>query len=100
MRKLKIGPYTYTIEYVSNPNHDGNEVWGYHNPLTQTIVIDKDASDDRQAAILMHEIMHACWDIGLDNRKECSEEDVCTQLAPLISMVLKDNPDLRKKYGK
>lgn len=47
----------------------------------------------RSAEVLLHETIHACWDMGSLGSRE-SEERVATVLAKQLAQVWRDNPKL------
>ncbi len=97
---LKIGPYDYTIETIDNLNDKVGQLFGQHDPETNTIRINGSITNEQiKAETLWHEILHAIWNvfhIGSYRIGEDAEEFVVANLATGTMMVLRDNPELRK----
>ena len=74
--KLKIGPLTYNIQYVSGLVDDGNL-------SGQTISINKDLPERKKVVALIHEILHCI-------NNEVNEQEI-EFWASAISQVLLDN---------
>ncbi len=93
-KKVKIGPYLYSIRHVDHiENDEGNPdgLWSFDTKVGGMIQMRKDIEDDTvQAEVLTHEILHALFHhfgMELDN-----EEYLVSNIAVGLIMVMKDNP--------
>lgn len=60
----------------------------------QEIRINPSLHPDLKETTLIHEILHACADfVGVEDEK-LSEEDWIKRISPVLTRVLKDNPNL------
>ena len=49
-------------------------------------------SEAKTREVLLHEILHACWELaGIPSKYE---EDIVNRISPYLLDVLQDNPDL------
>lgn len=72
------------------PAHE-TAVDGLYLDSEHKIQINHTLCPEEQAAILLHELIHAIWTIrGFPARM--AEEEVCTALAPALATVIHDNP--------
>lgn len=93
--QLKIGPYTYGVEVVSDLKADDGEtsLWGLCSSQRHMIYLDEKATPDRMKVILYHEVLHAAYD--LFNLGDASgEEIVCTAIGTFMVQLHLDNPEL------
>lgn len=66
---------------------------GLCDPGSQTIYLNTGLARDRVAMVLLHEVLHACWDAA-ELEDHSSEEDVVTRMARALFVTLRDNPSL------
>ena len=94
---LKIG---FEIYRVGNSLAEVEEQ-GHCEVEKGTIQIAPRLSGRRRMAVLIHEILHACWDQAEmdDLAKDDAEEAIINRLAPVLTQVLLDNPVLRACLG-
>jgi hypothetical protein len=92
-KKIKLGPYTYevkTFPEVTEETDHGACVYSQ-----QVIFLSKNQHAERAGDTLLHEVLHAIWDLaGLDVVPDLHEEVVVRSFATWLSAVLKDNPSL------
>lgn len=91
---VRVGHRDISVEFVSKvdlPDADGN----YHAD-SQSIRVGDWLGIQSQAETLIHELLHACWPYRWNafQKYQEIEEDLVTALAPLLAMVLRDNPSL------
>lgn len=91
-RKLKIGPYTYSIELYPDATYSDHGACVYNH---QTIFISPNQHAERAGDTLLHEVLHAVWDLsGFDQVADLNEENIVRSIATWLTLVLKDNPKL------
>lgn len=91
-RKIKIGPYTYNIELYPDATYSDHGACVYNH---QTIFISQNQHAERAGDTLLHEVLHAIWDLsGFDQIKDICEENVVRSFATWLTLVLKTNPKL------
>jgi len=94
--KIKIGPYDYNVETVDHLMDLQGELYGQHDPSSNTIRINGAIKNEQiKAETLWHEILHAIWNI-FHLGCPCEEEKAVSSLATGVAMVMRDNPALRK----
>ena len=91
LKKIKVGPYEYKI--VHGPTQANED--GLCTPNKLTIHIALHAEKSRAVNTILHESIHALWDVfNLDD--PVGEEAAVTAIANGVQMLLKDNPKLLK----
>lgn len=89
---IQIGLYRYPI-LVDNERLERENLYGQIKYAEQEIYVRDDCSPERQAAILLHEVLHGILEhAGLHQGKRI--EEVVTVAAPGIVDVFRRNPDL------
>jgi hypothetical protein len=95
---VKVGCRTYTIRTdqaaARRLREDGDR--GRTRAEAGEIVIDSSLADDMLRETLLHEVLHAAWDVTplrLEPYEE-HEEAVITAFAPLLLDALRQNPRL------
>ncbi len=92
---LKIGALIYELLIV--PKGTLKDCWGECNNHNQNITLERGRRRDRTINVVIHEVLHACWDTaGLPDR--CSEERAVTALANSLQQIIRDNPKFRKWF--
>jgi hypothetical protein len=90
--KIKIGPYTYSLKYFPKKTTSNYGACVY---AQQTIFLNRNQSAQRAADTLIHEILHAVWDLGaLEVVVDLHEEVVVRVYGTWLSQVFKENPTL------
>lgn len=91
---IKVGPFHYRV--VEDADLVGRDRCGEIRYGTLTIALSPNTAPDRQAETLLHEVLHAVWEIGLDvvSEPKHNTETVIERLSPHLLSVLRDNPDL------
>lgn len=101
---VQIGPFRYTI-------HVGGDGWtrarleelhpqltGHASHVRLEIAITDGLAHDAFCEVLIHEILHGCYNVAgqpLDSMSSNDhDENAVRTLAPSLLMVLRDNPDL------
>jgi Zn-dependent peptidase ImmA (M78 family) len=75
------------------PDGVDGDALGICDQASSTIRIQTHLQEDKQAAVLMHEITHACLDESpMSGRKRFDVEEVCDIVGYHILVVLRDNP--------
>lgn len=93
---IKVGPYTLDIITDHLDECDGK----YEAAKTQITITNKDISSDYNKYLLMHELIHALFDVyGLlhgvtDLAPGDVEEYLAQSMSTAIIALIKDNPDL------
>lgn len=109
---VRVGPHTLEIVYLTHKKWTkrglpGDKVGQFSLQTSHIHIATSDLQDKYSETylrdILMHEIMHAVWEVGgltsaLDNGipQEVSalDEQVVGQMSPILLGVLLDNPDV------
>ena len=92
--KVKIGVYDYRIRAFKGVMADAESADGLCQPDTQSIYIDARKPPQYQAAVLIHELIHAIWASHNLKKTKLCEEDVCGFLDNPLAALLRDNPKL------
>lgn len=100
--KIKVGHQTYEVIFTQDNNKfNVKDNYGEHHSNSQQIFIGTDSHIEIQKEILLHELMHACFQnfwkgASIEMNKDSIEEFICTQLSKQLMQVMKDNPELVK----
>lgn len=82
---------------VLPPGYDDTAA-GLYEACNSAILIDARISPQEQARVLLHEILHAVWDIR-NMPKSVTEELACSLLDGALATVIRDNPILLTLLG-
>lgn len=101
-KTVKVGPYTYDVFLESSEtNQDLGNCYGYHDFDELSIVIRKELPLSLQRGVLLHELLHALYDVSeLDEthineeKKAHVEEVVVSRLTAHLLSLVRDNPKL------
>ena len=95
-RSVLVAGFPIEIKTMASLKVNEVDSWGSFEANSQTInLCEEFPSFIFGASILFHELVHAMyWVRGLKNRE--TEEDICTNAAPFLVALFKDNPELRK----
>ena len=92
---IKIGPYDYTVIHGPIISEDS----GLCLPSKLEIYINTHESEERETDTLLHECLHALWDV-FNLGESCDEETAVRALASGLIMLIKDNPDIKQRLVK
>lgn len=91
-KKVKVGPYNYVIKEFPAGETSNHGACVY---IHQEIYLNRNQSAERAADTLLHEVMHAIWDVaGLDQVPMLHEEVVVRAFATHLTDILNTNPQL------
>lgn len=91
-KKIKIGPYVYKVELFPDATTTDYGACVYNH---QTIFLNANQHAERAGDTLLHEVLHAIWDVaGFDVATDLNEETIVRSYATWLSAVLRDNPRL------
>jgi len=101
---VRVGPFVYTVKLddslIDDRTNDG--AWGLTRHQDQEILLKGSLHPMQHAETLTHEMLHVVW--GLTAlRKDFVRDDqekIVTALAPIMLMVLRDNPALLRYLTK
>lgn len=79
-----------------SPTEFGDDTLGIYDQSKHTILIRHDLPPSKQASVLIHELIHACFDLHALRREKLTEEDVCEMLDGPITALLTDNGTLSR----
>src|SRR3990167_11245539 len=86
---VKVGPLRYTISFAPDVGHRG--AWGECNSGLRTIELDTSIPPQQAPVTLLHELMHAVWQVyGRHDDTPELEERVIGDLAMGLAQVLQD----------
>jgi len=92
---IRIGPIDYTLRAMTEVERAGvhKEHWGFNDEGQQEILLDPTPPARTQARLLIHEIIHGCYNAtgDLANNAKLGEEDVCGYLDKQLTAVLLGN---------
>lgn len=92
--KLKVGHRTYTVRAMTKKEHTHEDgCLGLCKKRAAEILVWPAVSPCDQADTLLHEILHACWDV-MHLGDEVREETAVSNLSSSLCQVFRDNPGL------
>lgn len=92
MKSVRVGPFDVRIEHLTGMDHD-NRLGDYSTTDLLIRLREKYCSEQQRAETLLHEIIHAVWDVYGIKAKE-GEERAVGLLSIALSAVIRDNPEL------
>lgn len=93
--KLRVGHHDYSLVALPEDDDDFGQIAGDCCRPTLTIRVDLTAPPTDQADTLLHEALHAIWQVyGLPAK--VTEEEAATRLAGPLLALLRDNPEVVK----
>jgi hypothetical protein len=105
--KLKIGPHTYTVYFdknmINQVNTDAGEAhYGVTDIKHLKITIDPSQAHTQLQDTLLHEILHAIFDItaAQEDIDHKTEEKLIRRIAPILLQTIQQNPHLINKLTK
>ncbi len=90
-RYISIGPYRYRIKLVRELG-EPEELDGVTDTAGSKLLIREDLSPSRMRETVLHEILHAVWDVC--NLSKAYEEKTIMSLSPILLDVLQRNEEL------
>jgi cob(I)alamin adenosyltransferase len=95
---LRIGYRDFAVEEWDTKQANAAGRYGECDKANAILRIDVTYGPEKAANTLLHEILHACYDIsGLTD--EDNEERTVTQLSSVMAQVIRDNPHLLAYLG-
>jgi len=92
---VRVGCYTYAIEWVDGTWTAGTNRYGECDYLTQIIRVNGQLSNTRIAETFLHELMHAVSDwYGRADAETIDREDLCLMVGHCLPMIWIDNPEV------
>lgn len=89
---LRVGPVVYRVVEMGYQQAEAAGSDGCCEFRVKIIRVREDLNRDDKARILLHEVMHAAYNMG-DLSDGCTEEKVVTVLANQMAAIWRDNPD-------
>lgn len=92
--KLKVGAHTFTVRKANARDAEkGSDYWGKTDYSNATITIDNEVQQSKMEEVLLHEILHVCFDhSGLNVKYDRGEEEnIVNALSNQLYMILKVN---------
>lgn len=86
-KTIKVGAKTYKVELTEMLHENGS--CGVTHPDLGVIQLSDKLPKDELEITFLHEVLHACWNFAGISRE--NEEEVITQLSPILYTVLKEN---------
>jgi hypothetical protein len=91
-KKVKVGPYVYKVALFPDSTTSDHGACVYTH---QTIFLNANQHAERAGDTLLHEVLHAVWDVaGFDITPDLNEETIVRGFATWLSAILKENPRL------
>lgn len=93
---LRIGGLDYTVKEWNKQAAENAGCWGLCDRTTLTILVCEGLPPQREAEVLLHEVLHAAYDVGGLNAiaEHLSEERLVGVLTYQLIAVWRDNPQL------
>lgn len=92
--EIRVGPYTYEVKYDTNMVDIASAI-GFCGCDSGEILLDPGQSHSRMRTTVLHEAMHALWDLTCRGEvADKVEEKLIANLAPALLDLLQRNEDL------
>lgn len=98
--RLKVGYLDIQVVPLREAARKALNCEGYYNPETREIGVRLKTNPAEQIRILLHEIIHCCFDSGGWEDVPLSEEIICNLLDRALTQVHQDNPQLLGIIGR
>lgn len=95
---VRIGPYDIPIKWENEEDPDYGSTRGSFD-MENGIEIRQDQSPSLQASSLIHECLHAIFEVYNVPREGLGEEEVCEFLEGPLLALIRDNPKLVEDIG-
>lgn len=92
--RLRIGHLDYDVHGLSVEEADGEGVDGLCQHHIQRIHVREELPPVQQAGVLLHETLHAIWQVYAIPRRGLTEEEAVARLEAPLLMLLRDNRHL------
>ena len=89
---IRVGCYDVLVQTMEDREAMSHGIYGHYASTEHIIRINEDLSPIKMLNTLMHEVMHACYDIG-GLTDEDEEERIVTIMANICTQVVRDNPE-------
>jgi hypothetical protein len=93
---LRIGYRDYKVDRWPSKAANAHNANGLCDPISAVIHVSEDRTGYDAIATLLHEILHAVFDMADIDPKQDDEERIVTRLASALAQVWRDNPSLRE----
>jgi len=90
---VRVGPHTISISLKPREEAQTEEAWGCYNLDNLDIWVQAELAPTKKARVLLHEIVHALWDVG-ELGEESDEETAVSVLSTQLLAAMQDNPDV------
>jgi len=97
-KQIKIGYSYYAIEIQDDKWMEENKAYGDHHGHKKVINVCDSWEFNEVVDTITHEIFHAIWEF-MNLPAKAIEESAVHCLATGWTMVMHDNPELRRLYG-
>ena len=88
---IRVGPYDIKIVFLPDDSDD----YGHFLASELELGIQRQFASGAVAVdTFLHEILHAVWWAAALPRKRCEEERAVSQIAPSLTQVFRDHPEL------
>lgn len=91
--KIKVAHLVIEVESISQLEADSLGCDGLFSYRQAKMKINTEQHKAQIIETLMHECLHAIWAVAAINSRD-EEEDAVTRIAPMLTALLLDNPDL------
>lgn len=96
---VRIGPHDWTVKLWDEQAAGNTQALGLCDKHTCTILIMEGMAPQKEAEVLMHEIIHAIYDVGGLRYLEHQEEAVVNAMGYHMVGIVRDNPDLMDYFA-
>lgn len=90
--RIKVGPVDVTVTPLDRMTAVERGVCGLYHSATKKIEVSPRQTPQTQAAILIHELLHAVWDVHAIPKD--GEEAMILRLEAPLAGIIRDNPEL------
>lgn len=87
---IRIGPFDFAVEEWPSQLASVAQRYGECDRINNVIRVRTDAPPQRQAEVLLHEVLHAVWECGACDTAD--EEKLCSIFGMSLAQVWRDNP--------
>jgi hypothetical protein len=91
---VRIAGMLYKVAQRSAAWSEEKDVDALCHPQSQLIELNRTLAGERKAMILLHEVLHACWDAADLSEDGDEEEQVVARISRALYVTLRDNPKL------
>lgn len=89
---IKVGACDVDVKSMEDKEAMSHGIHGHYSSCESVIRINKTLPKNKFAEVLLHEVLHAAYDVG--HLEDCDDEEkTVSVLSTVFAQIIRDNPD-------